>query len=131
MSVNLSPGMVTISDKGTVSKMDIEAILVLIVVFGPVGLYVIYMLRRHKTEGGMYERYIEFGKQTGRLLNTNHTAKTQQVPRVRWKHRKIVGLMVGHFGVERVAEFYEKYNINKQRNGEMEYLSNSFYLILR
>jgi len=102
--------------------MNTETFWVLAAVFGPVILYVVYSTRLDKTQEGMKIRYAEYNKQTGRLINTNHTTTKQRVARVRWKHRKIDELMVGHFGADRVNQFYHENNVSEQRQRDIEYV---------
>ncbi|MEP1202020.1 hypothetical protein [Tateyamaria sp.] len=68
----------------------------------------------------MMERYKEYNKRTGSLSNPNHRTTKQRVSRIRWKHSKIDELMVGHFGKERVDEFYQEINVAKHQAGEIQ-----------
>ncbi len=68
--------------------MNLETIVVLASVLGPVILFIVYENRQDKTEEGMRTQYNEFGKRVGPMVNPNHKTEKQRVARVLWQQKK-------------------------------------------
>ena len=101
--------------------------ILLLLVFGAVVIAYFYEgIFGKATDQRLASDYKQYEKALGRTINTNHKTAKQGIARVHWQHRKLDELMVRDFGSERINQFYEKHNIIKQRQQNIEYVK-SYY----